>query len=40
MKATNTLKFAETWESEEDFNTYFEKRVERSGRFWAVMWQG
>ena len=38
-KATNTLKFAETWESEEDFNTYFEKRVERSvedfGRLWA-----
>ena len=30
-KATNTLKFAEVWESESDFNTYFAKRVERSG---------
>jgi len=30
-KDTNTLKFAEIWESEEDFNTYFEERVERSG---------
>ena len=28
---TNTLKFAEVWESESDFNTYFAKRVERSG---------
>ena len=28
---TNTLKFAEVWKSEEDFNTYFAKRVERSG---------
>ena len=28
---TNTLKFAEVWENEEDFNTYFAKRVERSG---------
>ena len=30
-KNTNTLKFAELWESEENFYTYFEKRVERSG---------
>ena len=30
-KDTNTLKFAEVWESVENFNTYFEKRVERSG---------
>ena len=30
-KATNTLKFVEVWESESDFNTYFAKRVERSG---------
>ena len=30
-KDTNTLKFAEIWETEEDFNTYFTKRVERSG---------
>ncbi len=30
-RATNTLKFAEVWESESDFNTYFAKRVERSG---------
>ena len=27
---TNTLKFAEVWKSEEDFSTYFAKRVERS----------
>lgn len=30
-RATNTLKFVEVWESESDFNTYFAKRVERSG---------
>ena len=30
-KDINTLKFAEVWESEDDFNTNFEKRVERSG---------
>ena len=30
-KDTNTLKFAEVWDSEDEFNTYFAKRVERSG---------
>ena len=29
--AKNTLKFTEVWESEHDFDTYFAKRVERSG---------
>ena len=28
---TNTLKFAEVWESEDDFNTYFAKTFDRSG---------
>lgn len=27
-KDTNTLKFAEVWKREDDFNTYFVKRVE------------
>lgn len=30
-KATNTFKFIEIWETEDLFNQYFEKRVERSG---------
>ena len=34
-KDTNTLKFAEVWESEADFDTYFAKRVERSGEDFA-----
>ena len=34
-RETNTLKFIEVWESEEDFNIYFEKRVERSGEDFA-----
>ena len=25
------LKFAEVWESKDDFNTYFAKRIKRSG---------
>ena len=25
------MKFAEVWDSEDDFNNYFAKRVERSG---------
>jgi quinol monooxygenase YgiN len=37
---TNTLKFAEVWESENDFNTYFEKRVERSGEDFARLLVG
>jgi quinol monooxygenase YgiN len=36
----NTLKFAEVWESENDFNTYFEKRVERSGADFARLLVG
>ena len=32
---TNTLKFAEVWKSQEDFNNYFAKRVERSGEDFA-----
>ena len=32
-KDTNTLKFAEIWESEADFDTYFAKRVERKGKY-------
>ena len=36
----NTLKFAEVWESEDDFNTYFAKRVERSGEDFARLLVG
>ena len=36
-KATNTFKFAEVWESEEVFNNYYAKRVERSGEDFACL---
>ena len=39
-KDTNTLKFAEVWESEDHFNTYFAKRVERSGEDFASLLEG
>ena len=39
-KDTNTLKFAEVWESEDHFNTYFAKRVERSGEDFARLLEG
>ncbi len=39
-KNTNTLKFAEVWESEDHFNTYFAKRVERSGEDFARLLEG
>ena len=34
-RETNTFKFSEVWDSEDDFNTYFAKRVERSGEDFA-----
>jgi quinol monooxygenase YgiN len=39
-KDTNTLKFAEVWDSEDDFNTYFAKRVERSGEDFGRLLEG
>ena len=39
-KGTNTLKFAEVWDSEDDFNTYFAKRVERSGEEFGRLLEG
>jgi quinol monooxygenase YgiN len=39
-KDTNTLKFAEVWDSEDDFNTYFAKRVERSGEGFGRLLEG
>ena len=39
-KATNTLKFAEVWKSEEDFNFYFAKRIERSGEDFSRLLAG
>ena len=37
---TNTLKFSEVWETEDDFNAYFSKRVERSGEDFARLLVG
>ena len=39
-KDTNTLKFPEVWDNEGDFNTYFAKRVERSGEDFARLLVG
>ena len=39
-RKTNTLKFTEVWESEHHFNTYFEKRVERSGKDFERLLEG
>ena len=39
-RGTNTLKFAEVWKSEEDFYTYFAKRVERSREDFARLLAG
>jgi quinol monooxygenase YgiN len=39
-RETNTLKFAEVWNSEDDFNTYFAKKVERSSEDFARLLLG
>ena len=39
-KNTNTLKFAEVWDSDDDFNAYFAKRVEWSGENFARLLLG
>ena len=36
----NTFKFAEVWDNDGDFNTYFAKRVERSGEDFARLLVG